>query len=184
LALLNGAPATTPSGETYLQMAHDADQAPQVTLFGGERQIDFTLFKPRGHYTQSEQLQRYFQAMSWLAQIDFRLVEYDPYGNPTLNIEHLAAAALLRDAIDRADQRATWQTFDGLFSLLVGHSDNTTLPDLDRYRHSPLDEMEPAICFTPAYVTFSASRTRLCKPAWRVSTPAPIWSRRSAPRAG
>lgn len=133
LALLSGAPATTPGGGTYLQMARDANEAPQVTLFGGERQIDFTLFKPRGHYTQSEQLQRYFQAMSWLAQIDFRLVEYDPSGNPKLNIDHLAAAALLRDAIDRADQRATWQTFDGLFSVLVGRSDNTTLADLDRF---------------------------------------------------
>ena len=34
---------------------------------------DFTQFVPRGHYTRSETLQRYFQAMMWYGRVSFRL---------------------------------------------------------------------------------------------------------------
>ncbi|MCP4518189.1 MAG: DUF3160 domain-containing protein, partial [Delftia sp.] len=82
---------------------------------------------------EHEELGRYFRAMSWLAQIDFRLVEYERGGQPKLNVEHVAAAALLRDAIDKAEQRSTWEEIDALFNVFVGRSDNVTLPDLDRF---------------------------------------------------
>src|SRR5260370_27270863 len=32
-------------------------------LFGRERIVDFSQFKPRGHYEKSEELKRYFRAM-------------------------------------------------------------------------------------------------------------------------
>jgi len=118
---------------TYLQLAQQANTIADVTLFGSKRKIDFTLFKPRGHYLKREQLQRYFRAMSWLAHIDFRLLEYDPNGKPHLNLKHIAAAALLQKAITKANQQTTWQEFDNLISAFVGRSDNTTLPDLGRF---------------------------------------------------
>lgn len=34
---------------------------------------DFTQFVPRGHYTRSERLERYFQAMMWYGRVSFRL---------------------------------------------------------------------------------------------------------------
>ena len=34
---------------------------------------DFTQFVPRGHYTRSEQLEKYFQAMMWFGRVSFRL---------------------------------------------------------------------------------------------------------------
>jgi hypothetical protein len=118
---------------TYLQLAQQANTIAEVTLFGGKRKIDFTLFKPRGHYLKKEQLKRYFRAMNWLAHIDFRLLEYDPNGKPHLNLKHIAAAALLQKAITKANQRTTWQEFDNLISAFVGRSDNTTLSDLGRF---------------------------------------------------
>jgi hypothetical protein len=39
----------------------------------GFSQIDYTRFKPRGFYTQSETLQRYFRAVAWLQAIPFRV---------------------------------------------------------------------------------------------------------------
>ena len=36
-------------------------------------QTDYTLFAPRGHYTRSKALERYFVAMSVLGQHAFRL---------------------------------------------------------------------------------------------------------------
>jgi hypothetical protein len=118
---------------TYLELAQQANTTADVTLFGGKRQIDFTLFKPRGHYLKREKLQRYFRAMSWLAHIDFRLLEYDQNGKPHLNLKHIAAATLLQKAITKANQRSTWQEFDNLISAFVGRSDNTTLSDLERF---------------------------------------------------
>ncbi len=44
-----------------------------VDIFGEERKIDFSQFKPRGHYTRSEEFQSYFRAMIWLGRIDFRV---------------------------------------------------------------------------------------------------------------
>ena len=35
--------------------------------------FDYTLFKPRGHYTHTEQLKKYFKAMIWLQTIPFPL---------------------------------------------------------------------------------------------------------------
>ncbi len=38
------------------------------------RIIDFSQFTPRGHYTESEILTRYFQAMMWLGRTEFYLI--------------------------------------------------------------------------------------------------------------
>ncbi len=133
LALLTGEQYDTPGVAAYLELAQSADRVAEIDLFGSRRVVDFTLFKPRGHYTKSEALERYFRAVSWLALIDFRLVEYSPGGNSILNLEQLAAAAMLRQAIDAAGQRPTWAEFEALFRAFVGRSDNVTLPDLDRF---------------------------------------------------
>jgi hypothetical protein len=142
---------TTPTCESYLKLAETAAGIIPISLFGVSRNIDFTLFKPRGHYSKfiqrysyNEQgipqmheephpLQNYFRAIMWLSQIDFRLVEYDQRGIAHLNLESLAAAALFSTSIKRAKEQETWAELDMLFRSLVGQSDNMTLPDLERF---------------------------------------------------
>ena len=133
-ALLDG---QSTGGETgkYVKLAQQANSYSQIELFNTEYLVDFTLFKPRGHYAETETLQRYFRAMNWLAQIDFRFVEYDMETNePTVNHEAIAAALILQDAIDDAGQHARWDSINGILEILVGRSDNMTLTDLDRFR--------------------------------------------------
>lgn len=134
LILLTGDTYDTAGVEPYVTLASEASEVKEVVLFGGEkRQIDFTLFSPRGHYTESPILERYFRAMLWLAQIDYRFVIYDPQtSEPCLQPEHLAAAVLLRDAVNRAGMRPSWDDLDALLVQFVGQSDNVSLPDLDR----------------------------------------------------
>ena len=122
-----------PKALGYVELAQQSSGIAPVTLFGSKRKVDFSMFKPRGHYTKHDRLKRYFRAMNWLAHIDFRLVEYDLNGEPRRNVNHIAAAVLLHQAIKSANQRATWQKFDHLISIFVGPSDNMTLPDLDRF---------------------------------------------------
>ncbi len=133
LILLGRLDFAQPGGEQYLQLVYDAAASETISLFGTERDIDFTLFKPRGHYTENETLSDYFRAMSWLAHIDFRLVEADPQGMSRLNQSQLAAALLLHQAIQGANAAASWQEIDGLLGLFVGESDNTTLEDLEHF---------------------------------------------------
>ena len=57
---------------------------------------DFTQYKPRGHYTQSEELERYFRALMWYGRITFR-------GDSLLETQRavLAALAMYTDAVAR-----------------------------------------------------------------------------------
>ena len=48
------------------------EQLKQIPDFMGFcRSVDFSEFKPRGHYTPSERLKRYFRCVMWLGRIDF-----------------------------------------------------------------------------------------------------------------
>ncbi len=129
----NGAGYDTPGVDRYVELAEAAEEVAPTGLLGTTGEVDFTLFKPRGHYTQGPELGRYFRAMSWLEHIDFALIEYSPQGNARFNPEALSAAMILRDAIQQAGQRPTWDEIDLLVSSLIGRSDNMTLGDLDRF---------------------------------------------------
>jgi Protein of unknown function (DUF3160) len=133
LSLLTATSYDTDGVEPYLDLAQNASDIAPINLFNSQYPVDFTQFKPRGHYTFAPQLEAYFRAISWLSHIDLRLVDYTPQGKPVLNTTALAAAEVLRDAVNRSGQRTTWADFDKLFTALIGKSDNTTLDDLDRF---------------------------------------------------
>ena len=50
-----------------VSLAQAASGIRQVSLFGASRYIDFSQFKPRGHYAGDTSLEAYFRAMIWLA---------------------------------------------------------------------------------------------------------------------
>ncbi|MCB0186779.1 MAG: DUF3160 domain-containing protein, partial [Caldilineaceae bacterium] len=134
VALLDGEPGQTATVTAYVDLATAASSYRDVTLFGGPRTVDFSLFKPRGHYAGVTALENYFRAMTWLAQVDFRFIEYDPLtSEPLVNPSQIVAAVVLHNALDAAGQRQAWADFNGIFEVLVGRSDNMTLPDLDRF---------------------------------------------------
>src|SRR5207244_4867388 len=47
------------------------------TIFDYPRLLDFSQFKPRGHYMDTVRLQRYFKATLWLGRIDLRIAGGD-----------------------------------------------------------------------------------------------------------
>lgn len=101
-----------------------------VTLFDVKRDVDFSQFKPRGHYTESEQLERYFRAMMWLGRIDFRILETQPDKSQVFHRRQLEAAYVLRALMD--DQAlAAWKGVDTTIEAFVGEPDNMVLPELD-----------------------------------------------------
>lgn len=123
------------SSEPFIEKINAADAYETVSLFGGEpRLVDYSRFKPRGHYNENEWLSKYFQAVTWLGQIDFRLLKYDPLtSEPSVQPGHIAAAAILQQAIEDSGQRSNLDELDLIFTTLVGRSDNTVLSDLEQF---------------------------------------------------
>ncbi len=105
-----------------------ADQATVSPTTGGDadspyvtRAIDYTLFRPRGHYTRNDDLKRFFRAMSQLGSNAFLTDE-------GLGLAVLASRALLvdEDAID------LWALIYEPTAWLVGAADDYTPFELGR----------------------------------------------------
>jgi hypothetical protein len=117
----------------------------QFDLFGRQRMVDFSQFKPRGHYEKSEALQRYFRAMTWCGRIDLRVA-----GKPEhASARELGAAVILHDLLRRSGKSQTWQQFDLVLQTLVGRSDTLTFAQLGKLLtqaaiKSPADINNPA----------------------------------------
>jgi len=108
---------------------------PGVSLYGRpvspRPTIDWTQFKPRGHYTASAELSRYFRTMMWLGRVDvgFRLGESPLFGGADVERE-LRDAALLALLVQRAGQAEELSRIDGIIGFMVGLSDNVSAPAL------------------------------------------------------
>ncbi len=77
--------------------------------------VDYSLFKPRGHYTRSDDLERYFRAMSMLGQGSFFLNDLE-----SLQVGLLATRALVADpALLEA-----WQLIYEPTAFMVGMADD------------------------------------------------------------
>jgi hypothetical protein len=137
-ALLREQPAQPVAGADAGQIAALAQKAKSaagkgdVQLFGRDMSIDFSMMKPRGHYTWAPELSRYFMAMTWLGRTEIRIAERQDHSKEwSLNRRALEAAALLsRLSTARADR--AWHRIDDSMRSLIGPSDSMSFPGLDR----------------------------------------------------
>lgn len=118
-------PATATSSDLVKELyegAVVAEGAVPTTLFGVKREVDFSQFTPRGHYTQSEELKRYFRAMMWLGRIDFRMIETKPDGTQVFRRRQFDAAATAV-LLMKGTPAETHAEIDGVLQEFVGESD-------------------------------------------------------------
>jgi len=108
--------------------ARAAEGLESVTLFGVQRDEDFSQFVPRGHYTEPP-LSDYFRAMMWLGRVDFRLIETLPDGTVTFRRAQYEAMLALNDLLD-AGAIERWRSIDGVVRAFVGESDSMTVPEV------------------------------------------------------
>ena len=94
-------------------------------LFGRNREMDFSQFKPRGRYNNSQLLQTYFRAMMWCGRIDMRVA------GEGSSPRELGSAAVLLDLLRHSGGEADWREFDRLLTVFVGRVDSATFDDLD-----------------------------------------------------
>ncbi len=87
---------------------------------------DFSQYKPRGHYTRSERLQRYFKAMMWYGHTAYFI---NPFGSDVTEEE---AASLTRRAVLIASSlngpaKDAWSAVYEPTSFMVGRADDLTV---------------------------------------------------------
>ena len=102
-------------------------------LYGGHRPIDYSQFKPRGHYTQSPELSRYFQTMMWLGRADTGFVLAPPDKSSGIQADaerELRSATLLASLVEQSGELPGFEKMGQTIDFLVGRSDNLTIPQL------------------------------------------------------
>ena len=136
LSLLVSGPVTPAAGANQKEVATFVDGAEagqgiaRSNLFGVARDVDFTQFKPRGHYEDSDALKQYFRATMWLGRTDFRFIETLPDGKPVFRRRQLQAALALREVVAGAG-RAAFDHLDQVISAFVGEHDYMEMRQLD-----------------------------------------------------
>ncbi len=132
LSLLNGNvdPRESADVKSYYEAAMSAAGEQRRVLFGVDRLLDFSQFKPRGHYSGDVELERYFRAMIWLGRTDFRLIETLDHGQQVLRRRQVEAVVGLRQLLD-STAYADYLAIDKTVSAFVGEHDYMTLQQVD-----------------------------------------------------
>src|SRR5690606_20599817 len=120
-----------PGVAEFVNAAVEADGEQERTLFGVSRRVDFSQFKPRGHYAGDPELESYFRAMIWLGRIDLRLIETQSDGSQVLRRRQVEAMVGMRRLLDDA-ALSDYLAIDRTLTLFVGEHDYMTLQDVDR----------------------------------------------------
>lgn len=134
LSLLNGeVDGREPDGvAAFYDAAVRAKGIEERVLFGVERRIDFSQFKPRGHYAGDESLERYFRAMMWLGRTEFRLIETLGDGKRVLRRREVESMVALRQLVDEAIY-ADYRTIDDTLTAFVGEHDYMSLQQVNEF---------------------------------------------------
>ncbi len=135
------APAREGTIAKLVERAQTADGLGEAVLFGKPRAIDWSQFRPRGHYTSAGPvtlsqtgkrgtLADYFRAIMWLGRTDLRIAEVHR-GAYDLNHRQLDLALALRGLMGEAELSA-WRSIEAAMNAWVGPRDGMAPDDVDR----------------------------------------------------
>ena len=102
---------------SILRQVQSLGMIPAISLYGSSRSLDFTQFRPRGHYTNSPGLKRYFRTLMWLGRADcgWNILHTD---------RELRNAVLLSQLVETTGSHRQLQTMTDIIDFMVGKSDN------------------------------------------------------------
>jgi len=92
----------------------------ELKIFGEDLAFDFSHFKPRGHYTKTPGLGRYFTVMMWLGRVQL----------PIRSEQALGGALTLVESLKRAEVLVAVENLDSVLQAFVGESDSATVSQL------------------------------------------------------
>jgi Protein of unknown function (DUF3160) len=106
------------------------DRTPPTEIYGGARYVDYSQFKPRGHYTKSTQLKRYFRCLMWLGRVDCGWNVLPTDGTPGVHSDsdrELRDAVLMVELLQATDSMKPLKALDDIIAFMIGRSDNLTV---------------------------------------------------------
>lgn len=92
---------------------------------GDRYREDYSQYVPRGHYTLSEDLRRYFQAMMWYGRINLRIKDREETRTALLITQ-----ILLRSQVGGAPALSAWEAIYEPTTFFVGRTDDLNVYDL------------------------------------------------------
>jgi hypothetical protein len=111
--------------------AIDGQTMGMIAVFDTIRIVDFSQFKPRGHYTKSTLLSNYFKAMMWLSRAD---LGFWIAGSDATTIQK-KASLVLWDCVVNSGTYPLWLSFNNYIEFMVGASDGLSIKGLGGLVH-------------------------------------------------
>jgi hypothetical protein len=106
---------------------------PCTPIYGGKRCVDWSQFRPRGHYTSNTALRRFFRTMMWLGRADlgFNLRPVDPVSGLKGDADRERRAAMLTVLmLDKSGELARLAAVSHIIDFMIGRSDNVSIDDV------------------------------------------------------
>lgn len=119
-------------------------ESPQGPLALEKLKEDYSQYIPRGHYTKTEQLKRYFKSMMWYGRLTFRVK----------NEDEIRSAILITMLLNDEKNYASWDTIFEPINFFVGKSDDITyyhVRDIADQAYGPFMTTQMAINNTIAF---------------------------------
>lgn len=113
-----------------------AEQLKQVDDFMGFcREVDFSQFKVRSHYTRTERLGRYFQCVMWLGRIDVPVAggpfKRCPGPERMASTRELGTAVVFWHLLNQSGKFQTWADMERVITAFVGWTDSLNFGQLN-----------------------------------------------------
>jgi hypothetical protein len=107
------------------ELMEDQSGYKQSAIFPFE--LDYSQYKPRGHYTRNDELKMYFKAMMWYGQVPFPVFRNDKDRNEEQTLQALLMTHTLLS--EDKDDLVSWQNIYEPTSFYVGKSDDLNILD-------------------------------------------------------
>ena len=122
-----------------VKQAVAAEKLTVVKIFGRARQVDFSLYEPRGHYRATPRLKAFFRSAMWLSRMEWNLVSrscrssapnLDPSETPREDVDAMGLAELTKSAHVGGDVAM----LDRAWSVLAGKREDVTPLEIEAMR--------------------------------------------------
>ncbi len=135
--------------DTILQLIAAEQMEPYPLFSDNCRVIDWSQFKPRGHYYEDEntfpqtELPEYFKVMMWLGRTELYLTEPKALDSiicplPSFNDirRQIINSYLIKEAIDVTNSYDDYQAIENTIKIFAGEQDNVTLDNLSYLKNA------------------------------------------------
>lgn len=119
--------------ESIIASINKAEPKSYMLFSNTLRTIDFSQFKPRGHYADDVILEKYFKAMMWLGRIELYLIPPRSADVPPDKADIMRQAIdalLISELVDLSGSKNYYDEAEEIISFFVGEQDNVTLDNL------------------------------------------------------